>query len=244
MAGEQFNRRTRVMRSSSWMANAAHAARLISVVLLSTLVVGCGTTKVERDKFYPADWPDIVGAAEDCHGIEGTFANKGVLVDEKGQRREVWFTDLWPAGAVITPGHPELKDRIELRACERVRLALESFTYRGLYSDLNALRLVVRPSRQSARDARAPVEPCTELRLPKGHPYPFNQGGEPNILAYCMKSSLQVSLQWGTGGYAWLLGLAGDGSLLVRTELAELVGIPPIVWPTMEAGWARFNKVP
>ena len=157
------------MGSSRRLLNATYAAVLPLVVFLSTLVVGCGTTKVERDKFYPADWPDIVGAAEDCHGIEGNFENKGVLVDEKGQRREVWFTDLWPAAAVITPGHPELKDRIELRACEHVRLALESFTYRGLYSDLNALRLVIRPSRQSARDSEAPVESCAEIRLP-GNP--------------------------------------------------------------------------
>ena len=171
MAREQFNRSTRVMRSSSWMANATHAARLISVALLSIVVVGCGTFKVERDNFYPADWPDIVGAGEDCRGIEGTFENKGVLVDEKGQRREVWFTDLWPAPAVMAPehSHPVVKDRIELRACEHVRLALESFTDRGLYSDRTALRLVIRPGRQRPRDSEAPVESCAEIRLP-GNP--------------------------------------------------------------------------
>jgi hypothetical protein len=234
------------MRSSNSIVNATHAARLISAVLLSTLVVGCGTTKVARDEFYPADWPDIVGAAEDCRGIEGAFENRGVLVDEKGQRREVFFTDLWRLAMFTTPmeTETELKNRSELRACEHVRLSLQSFAYRGLYSELNALRLIIRPSPQSTRDSQALVEPCTELRVPIGNPYPFNQRGEPNILAYCIKSSLQVSLQWGTGGYAWLLGLAGDGSLLVRMESAGLVGTPPIGWPTMEGAWARFNKVP
>jgi hypothetical protein len=243
MAREQFNRRTRVMRSSSWMANATHAARLISVALLSIVVVGCGTFKVERDKFYPADWPDIVGAGEDCRGIEGTFENKGVLVDEKGRRREVWFTDIWPAPAIMTPehSHPVVKDRIELRACGHVRLALESFTDRGLYSDRTALRLVIRPSRQSARDSEAPVESCAEIRLP-GNPYRRGRGGDPPFATGCRKDSFQVTGGWGGGSSTelWFLGLASDGTLLVR--LKEIDSL--FFFVLTEDAWARFNKVP
>jgi hypothetical protein len=230
------------MRSPNWLVNATHAVRLISVVFLSTLFVGCGTTEVARDKFYPADWPEIVGAADDCRGIEGTFENKGVLVDEKGQRREHRFTDLWQAAVFKTPMELELEG---LRACERVRLTIESFTYRATFSDEKAWRLILAPCREITRDSQVLFEPCTEIRLPVDKPYPFNQEGrEPNIIAYCMKRSLQVGLNWGTGGLAWLLGLASDGSLLVRLESAQLLGIAPVIWPTTEAAWARFNRVP
>ena len=74
------NTKDTVMGSSRRLLNATYAAVLPLVVFLSTLFVGCGTTEVSRDKFYPADWPDIAGVADDCSAIEGTFENKGVVV--------------------------------------------------------------------------------------------------------------------------------------------------------------------
>jgi len=230
------------MHSSSWMANATHAARLISVALLSIVVVGCGTFKVERDKFYPADWPDIVGAAEDCHGIEDTFENKGVLVDEKGQRRDFWFTDFWLAPTFPAYDSNKLNEkRNEWRACEHVRLKLESFTYRAGFSDRQALRLIINPGRQETHDSQVLFKPCAEIRWPVGKPYPFARGGEPQIGTYCTKNSLAVVREWGGGTTElWYLGLASDGSLLVRWKSSDFL----IFWVMTEDAWARFNKVP
>lgn len=230
------------MSCSSGYFSTTLAARLVCVALLPPLLVGCGTTEVARDKFYPADWPDIVEAGDDCRGIEGTFENKGVLVDEKGQRQEIRFSDLWQAAMVKTPMASELTT---LRACQRMRLTIASFTYRATFSDEKALRLIMSPSRKVTGDSQTGFMPCAEIRLPVDKPYPFNrEGSEPAVFAYCTKGSLQVGLNWGTGGIAWLLGPASDGSLLVRLEAANLVGIPPIVWPTTKAAWARFGKNP
>lgn len=230
------------MSWSSGSFSTTPAARWVWVALLSTLLVGCGTTEVARDEFYPADWPDVAGAGDDCRGIEGTFENKGVLVDETGQRQDIRFTDLWHAAMVKTPMESELT---ALRACQRVRLTIASFTYRATLSDEKALRLVMSPSREVTGDSQTGFTPCAEVRLPVDKPYPFNrEGSEPAVFAYCIKGSLQVGLNWGTGGIAWLLGPARDGSLLVRLEAAHLVGIPPIVWPTTKAAWARFGKMP
>jgi hypothetical protein len=79
-----------------WISE-GHVAACVGFAI-AALVAGCVTAPTfEKDKYYPTDWPSIGGSGEDCGGINGTFENKGVLVDEKGRSQEVWFTELWVA---------------------------------------------------------------------------------------------------------------------------------------------------
>lgn len=78
--------------------------------------------EMSRDQLYPHDWPDIVGAGEDCQLINGTYTNKGVSVDALGRRHAAWLTDLWSWDKQYTArGEKEIKIHA-MRECDRARV--------------------------------------------------------------------------------------------------------------------------
>ena len=221
--------------------DSVRAARLAACVLVAVLAGGCATMELARDKYYPADWPDVAGAGEDCRRIEGAFANKGVLVGEAGQRREIWFTDL------LGPHYKRDEGKFSaMRTCERVDLTLESYEFTYWSRKIERVRLIVTPSRKITGDPLDRFEACESMHLPRymGWPFdveaPFNESGSSS----CVNAHLIYSIPENTGGSDWHIGLASDGTLLVRHQGTNVYWIPylfPII--SLDHSWARFDKV-
>jgi hypothetical protein len=208
---------------------------------ISTLVAGCVTAPTfEKGDYYPTDWPSIGSVGEDCRGIEATFENKGVLVDEKGRSREVWFTDLWLTDPTYERRGEALKvyeaKLAPFRACERVSLKIEEFAHpaRPLIPEAK-WQLVINPTR-SATGPPSQFEPCESLRVPAP-----NQPG----IGLCTKNTFFYRESGGGSDYETSIGLASDGSLLVKVHHLHLGAVPPVVvffWT--DNAWARFSKLP
>ncbi len=100
-------------------------------LLPAALVAGCALPLLERDASYPASWPPIAGAVADCGALGGTFANKGALIDKRGDKQDIWLTSLLPLSERTPAGDPKQKKRAALRSCERVALRFEKISVAG-----------------------------------------------------------------------------------------------------------------
>lgn len=223
----------------------------LSTILSVVIAGGCTASSILRDKFYPADWPDIIGAGDDCHGIEGTFANKGTLVDEAGHAKEIWLTDLFYGPSFRGEERFSFGEEEKFsarRSCERVSLTVETYTFTSLSRPVTRQRLIITPSRKIASDPQAQFEPCESMHLPRSKGYPFEPEGKvapyENGFAVCTNNFLYYENTWGARGQGWHFVLASDGTLLVRVNNERLWAFYPVIWWTTEKGWARFSKFP
>jgi hypothetical protein len=73
-----------------------HVMILIGLIVLLFLT-GCAMNKppLQRDECYPTAWPDITTLETDCQGLNGTYANEGIYVDEKGTH-SILLTSILP----------------------------------------------------------------------------------------------------------------------------------------------------
>jgi len=196
-----------------------------------------------RDELYPANWPEIVEAGEDCWRIEGTFENKGVVTGKSGQIKEVFATDLFG------PHYARDNERFEaMRAYAHVTLSVEPYTWPDR-PDAKRWRLVITPSPDIPAGASGRFEEIESIGLPRGVGYPFvdraallNEQGH----GFCVKNThLVYSLPMAGGPEIWWhLRPAHDGSLVIMVESVQVVGMPYLIWPSFDRSWARFGRVP
>ncbi len=59
-------------------------------------LIGCVSLHAPllKDAAYPADWPDLAGAGEECQALDGTYANAGVLALAAAKPQAVFLTQL------------------------------------------------------------------------------------------------------------------------------------------------------
>lgn len=227
------------------MASSAHSqnrlARLALALFVVAAMAGCGPRKLLRDDYYPAAWPEVVGAGHECRDVLGTFANKGALPTAAGAR-EIWFTDLFR----VPPKVDEEKFSA-MRRCERVRLSLETRTKKSLFREESLPRLVVTPSRKIDSDSREEYANCEGLQLPRGEGYPFSTTATPFYeggMTGCVSNFLYYSIPGGTSGIDWEFGVDANGDLLVRITGTTLLWIPYVVPVFLtDHAWARFERL-
>ena len=66
------------------------------------LTAGCASTApLQKDKNYPAAWPDISTLGSDGRGLEGSYANEGVAVG--GAEPTILLTSLFPEVTKVGP---------------------------------------------------------------------------------------------------------------------------------------------
>lgn len=218
--------------------NHIRVSSLFVIVLFSIQVGGCAIPALERDEFYPADWPDIVGAGQNCRGIEGAFSNKGVVGAEADKIHDIWFTDLFAINKKDTARADAM------RACDRVTLKLETYPH-PWNRDVLLWRLLIDPSRKNASDPPDGYEHCESISLPRGLAGLGLEGGVPmheSGFAQCVNGHLQYFI----GDFVWYFGLASDETLLVKVFVGNLNWIPytPIIWYSNRTYWARFGRLP
>ncbi len=68
------------------------------VVFASSLLplAGCVTlhAPLTRDSSYPADWPEVTSAGEECRGLNGTYLNSGEFAVADSKRSEALLTQI------------------------------------------------------------------------------------------------------------------------------------------------------
>jgi hypothetical protein len=211
--------------------------------VISTLSAGCvsfapALFEMSRDQLYPHDWPDIVGAGEDCQLINGTYTNKGVSVDALGRTHAAWLTDLWSWDKQFT-ARAEKETKIHaMRECDRARVMAQahSSVFWGGAEGKKAT-LTITPSSSGAATTPDQLERCESLQFSLQDFFPFGYGA-------CARNKLIVQ----HGEATWLLAIAGDGSLVARWEKVDFtvfaltLGAVPLILPF--PGWERFERVP
>lgn len=72
-----------------WLRQAPFTSSLV-------LLAGCVTlhAPLTRDDSYPADWPDVMTAGEECRGLNGTYANSGELAVADSGRSDALLTQI------------------------------------------------------------------------------------------------------------------------------------------------------
>lgn len=207
----------------------------------ASLFAACATP-VGKDSTYPADWPALIAEGEECRGIEGTFENRGVLVERSGQGRTVWLTGELPFMGNEAPGDPRLASRSAMAACEFATLRLETTPWRALIGpDTKHWKLLVSPARASGTSADTLPGPCRQFQLPEGLGFPFE--GRATLFAACshnvfgMTNVTAPKVPIGEGQPFWHLSVAADGSLVIRYSEATATGHRTV-------GWSRFERRP
>jgi hypothetical protein len=63
----------------------------LRLLILALVAQGCVPLKapLQRDAYYPPEWPDISTLGPACHGIAGLYSNEGVLVGRDLSPRSV-----------------------------------------------------------------------------------------------------------------------------------------------------------
>jgi hypothetical protein len=74
---------------------------LFAAGVVATLAVACATVNrtPQSDPSYPGEWPQLVGLGPTCAGVNGTYENEGVAIDDQGNRASVLLTralPIWP----------------------------------------------------------------------------------------------------------------------------------------------------
>ena len=204
--------------------------------LIGILVAACTTPALETDATYPIGWRKIQGAGPECHGIVGTFANKGVLVDAAGKEREAWLTGLLPFNQAV-PLNDTVRARDAMRTCERVSLRVESTPWRAVIGpDAKHWKLIVTAARPSGTQPTAVSDPCSEFRLPEGLGYPLEANSD--LLPSCTAgffATANVGRGLSASNYRKLT-VDSEGALIIRLEVGT-------VTPS-HVGWARFQRLP
>ena len=204
--------------------------------LLTATLAACAAPVLEKDTAYPEGWPNLVGALEECRGVEGTFANKGVYIDKAGQPREAWLTDMLPFEERVPEGDPRRKERGDMQSCERVSLQLESSPWKAVLGpDAKHWRLVVNPTRQVSGDPSARWESCGAFQLPRGLGWPL----EGALAVTCAGNFFALTAEPGRvigDLFALKLATASDGSLIAKMDIGPI--------GALEHVWARFARLP
>lgn len=84
----QFERGTMTAAPSIW--------RLLLCLPLTLLVSGCVSVQAPlvKNDAYPADWPDISAAGQECQGLAGTYENAGLIAVGPGSQQRAMLTQI------------------------------------------------------------------------------------------------------------------------------------------------------
>ena len=226
------------MNISNGLLEGVLCTHLGAAILAAALVAGCGWGEIVHDKYYPSDWPAIIGAGEDCRRIEGVYENKGEAVDEAGRSHEIWFTDLF---------NEHRKDDAQsrsMRVCDRVKLNVKSYIQLPNRPDFKeGSRLVVDPHMQVDVGPLNTLHKCERLSFPRDTGVPVPPWDSSGV-GTCVKNTLVLSRTL-YPTMIWSLGLAEDGTLLVKVHREDVVAVPPVIlFPMVTSGWMRFKHLP
>lgn len=199
--------------------------------LVAVIGVGCATPGVEPDKYYPSDWPAIM-LGGDCQSLQRTYENKGVLVDEKGERSAIWLTDLfgkhWAPKEVIDA-------RVALRRFEYATVKIQPGIPHSR-SPEPRWNIVLELSHGRPGALSAESEPNTVLKLtPLSDDRALGSGG------WCQNGTLFgfSSVALGLGSAVCGLAAGTDRSLVVKcVHSADVVTVPPWI---RDHFWATFQ---
>lgn len=81
--------------------------KICCLLVLICLCAGCSSTApLQKDKKYPAAWPEISTLDFDGRGLEGSYANEGVTSHEA--KKTILLTDILPKAAQIGPSQAKI----------------------------------------------------------------------------------------------------------------------------------------
>jgi hypothetical protein len=201
--------------------------------LVAVIGVGCATPGVEPDKYYPSDWPAIV-LGGDCQSLQRTYKNKGVLVDEKGERSAIWLTDLF--GKRRAP-QEVIDARVALRRFKYATVKIEPGTPHSRSPDPR-WNIVLELSHGRPGVFSADSEPNAVLKLT-----PLSNDRALGIGGWCQNGTLFGfgSETLGVGYTGCGLASATDRSLVVKCvhRLAGVAVVVPVF--ISDHFWSRFE---
>lgn len=171
---------------------------VIVVCLTVSLIQGCRTvTPLSAEADYPKDWPAASLAGADCTRLNGTYANTGVRIDEKGNRETVPLT-----GALLD-------------------LGLEYSRAFGWSESIAAHAVSVKVRPEVAREHGTVKEYFTIYALTESGPRRM----QPFLFCGCEKQTLLCAQSHGMpkGGGRASMSTAADGSLIA---IVHVTGAP------------------
>ncbi len=70
--------------------------KLTALIVVVLLVTGCATSRppLQRDETYPAEWPDLSSLGPECKGLDGIYANDGIITDTSGTTQNIVLHNL------------------------------------------------------------------------------------------------------------------------------------------------------
>jgi len=181
------------------------------------MMAGCAATRAPspQDKDYPPGWPSLIRLDNECHALDGAYENGGVAVNPRGVIGVQQFAELLTLGDVqITRGVSNVQLVVTTRKRDQ---------HQDTFATLHAVA----------------TSPGQEL--------------EREFDAFCVKGVLFFVGSLSSSGDAlgfrgeqhnvWL-GLATDGSLIVKMgnyTVGMLLGVP---YGGERVSWARYERVP
>ncbi len=64
---------------------------------------------LQREQGYPATWPDIASLGIECKGLDGTYANQGIVIDGKRNPGPILLS------GILLTGQPAESNSISLK---------------------------------------------------------------------------------------------------------------------------------
>jgi hypothetical protein len=172
---------------------------LIVSCLTAALTQGCvihAPLTAEAD--YPKDWPAISPANPDCKLLDGIYANTGVRIDKKGNRKPVSLV-----GALVVLG---LEDYYLLPAWTP-------------YQAPHAVSLKVSPMKECGRANCSDFYDVTAYALTNSGPRRI----PPFPICTCMKQTLWCAKDLGYTSGGAFMSTATDGSLIAKVHTTGLI---------------------
>lgn len=185
-------------------------------ISISISIFGCAVFKppLEREKDYPATWPDISSVGVECLDLNGTYSNEGVIggVDIDNEKNSILLTKLL-SGAVGNQDAETISLKVHTK---EVRPDGDSFAYLEIMLDDQPQKFV------------AVNCACTDQTFF----YAEDSGGW--LIPYYAA---------GGGGKAVYFTKATDGSLIAKAWGHDWALIVVVPYFHQDYIWARFRPI-
>lgn len=214
----------------SWTAGATIAIRAIVLrcavsLAFAMLAAGCATTKLplQRDEYYPADWPDISPLGAECEELGGSYANEGTVAGAGGDQQTILLSTIILSNAAGILG----KDITKLTALNEAK-ALSLSVRIGEVDRITQAHFAFLEVSGPGDHSIAAVGWCSEN-------------------TFVMRALRGGALVPGVAGFGQdtaLLGKATDGSIIaqVKSYTAMAIFLIP-VYKQAPHVWARFAPI-